>query len=313
MSGIRLRSSSPRLRTRQRTAELIEIEYETLPAAISAEAALAPGAPVIWDENSGNEAFFHEIGDKAAVDAAFAKADRIVRHMIPINRVTANSMEPRGCLAQYDPDQDRYTIRCTIQSVHATRAALADRIFKQPQHRFRVVCDNMGGGFGMKGGCYPEYGLSLWASEVTGRPVRWIAERSEGLSSDEQGRGSVVDTELALDREGRFVALRAQWKAAIGAYFSTDRPTIPLTIGLGCLINTYGVPLVHAQVIAVLTNTMSIAPYRGGSRPEPIYVIETIIDKAAHELGIEPAELRRRNTIPAGAMPFTTVFAANLR
>ena len=288
-------------------AELIEIEYETLPAAISAEAALAPGAPVIWDENSGNEAFFHEIGDKAAVDAAFAKADRIVRHMIPINRVTANSMEPRGCLAQYDPDQDRYTIRCTIQSVHATRAALADRIFKQPQHRFRVVCDNMGGGFGMKGGCYPEYGLSLWASEVTGRPVRWIAERSEGLSSDEQGRGSVVDTELALDREGRFVALRAQWKAAIGAYFSTDRPTIPLTIGLGCLINTYGVPLVHAQVIAVLTNTMSIAPYRGRSRPEPIYVIETIIDKAAHELGIEPAELRRRNTIPAEAMPFTTV------
>jgi carbon-monoxide dehydrogenase large subunit len=108
-------------------------------------------------------------------------------------------------------------------------------------------------------------------------------------------------------REGRFLALRAQWKAAIGAYFSTDRPTIPLTIGLGCLVNTYGVPAVHAQVIAVLTNTMSIAPYRGGSRPEPIYVIETIIDKAARELGIDPAELRRRNTIPVEAMPFTTV------
>ena len=288
-------------------AELIDISYEPLPAAISAEAALAADAPAVWDENPGNEAFFHEIGDKAAVDAAFAKADRIVRHTIPINRVTANSMEPRGCLAHYDPDQDRYTIRCTIQSVHATRAALADRIFKLPQHQFRVVCDNMGGGFGMKGGCYPEYGLSLWASEVTGRPVRWIAERSEGLLSDEQGRGSVVETELALDREGRFLALRAQWKAAIGAYFSTDRPTIPLTIGLGCLVNTYGIPAVHAQVIAVLTNTMSIAPYRGGSRPEPIYVIETIIDKAAHELGIEPAELRRRNTIPAEAMPFTTV------
>jgi carbon-monoxide dehydrogenase large subunit len=131
-------------------------------------------------------------------------------------------MEPRGCLAHYDPDQDRYTIRCTIQSVHATRAALADRIFKLPQHQFRVVCDNMGGGFGMKGGCYPEYGLSLWASEVTGRPVRWIAERSEGLLSDEQGRGSLVETALALDRERRFLALRAQWKAAIGAYLSPD-------------------------------------------------------------------------------------------
>ena len=181
-------------------AELIDIGYEPLPAAISVEAALAADAPAVWDENPGNEAFFYEIGDKPAVDAALAKADRIVRHTIPINRVTANSMEPRGCVAHYDPDQDRYTIRCTIQSVHATRAALADRIFGLPQHQFRVVCDNMGGGFGMKGGCYPEYGLSLWASEVTGRPVRWIAERSEGLLSDEQGRGSVVETALALDR-----------------------------------------------------------------------------------------------------------------
>ena len=288
-------------------AELIEIEYEPLSAVVTAEAALAPGAPSVWDENPGNEAFFHEAGDKTAVDTALAKADQIVRHEIVINRVTANSMEPRGCLAHYDSDQDRYTIRCTIQSVHATRAALADRIFKLPQHQFRVVCDNMGGGFGMKGGCYPEYALSLWASEVTGRPVRWIAERSEGLLSDDQGRGSVVDTQLALDRNGKFLALRAHWKAAIGAYYSTDRPTIPLTIGLGCLVNTYGIPAIHAQVTAALTNTMTIAPYRGGSRPEPIYVIETIIDKAANQLGIEPAELRRRNTIPPEAMPFTTV------
>jgi len=289
-------------------AEQIAVEYESLPAVIGAEAALAPDAPSVWDDNPGNEAFFHEIGDKAAVEAAFARAGHITRHKIVINRVTANSMEPRGCLAHYDRDQDRYTIRCTIQSVHATRAALADRIFKLPQHQFRVVCDNMGGGFGMKGGCYPEYALSLWASEVAGRPVRWIAERSEGLLSDEQSRGSVVDAELALDSSGRVLALRAQWKAAIGAYYSTDRPTIPITIGLGCMVGTYGIPAVHAQVVAVLTNTMAIAPYRGGSRPEPIYVIETIIDKAAHELGIEPAELRRRNTIPAVKMPFTTIF-----
>src|SRR6516225_4476732 len=288
-------------------SELIEIEYEPLPAVIGAEAALAPGAASVWEDNPGNEAFFHEVGNKATVDAAFAKADHIVHHKTVINRVTANSMEPRGCLAQYDRDQDRYTIRCTIQSVHAIRAALADRIFKLPHHQFRVVCDNMGGGFGMKGGCYPEYALSLWASEVTGRPLRWIAERSEGLLSDEQSRGSVVETELALDRDGRFLALRAQWKAAIGAYYSTDRPTIPLTVALGCLVNTYGIPAVHVQVTAALTNTMTIAPYRGGGRPEPIYVTETIIDKAAHELGIEPAELRRRNTIPPEAMPFTTV------
>jgi len=287
-------------------AEVIAIDYAVLPAVVGAEGALAPGAPVVWDDNPGNEAFFHEIGDPSAVDRAFAKADHLVRNKTVINRVTANSMEPRGCLADYDRDQDRYTIRCTVQSVHGTRAALAGQIFKLPHHHFRVVCDNMGGGFGMKGGCYPEYALSLWASEVIGRPVRWIAERSEGLMSDEQGRGSVIDTELALDGDGRFLALRTRWSAAIGAYYSTDRPTIPLSVGLGCQVNTYDIPAVHTEVTAVLTNTMTIAPYRGGGRPEPIYATETIIDKAAHELGLTPAELRRRNTIPAGAMPFTT-------
>ena len=287
-------------------AELVEIAYEPLPALVTAAAALAPGAPALWEDNPGNEAFFHEIGDKAAVDAAIVRADHVVSHTIRINRVTANSMEPRGCLAEYDPVDGRYTIRCTIQSVHGTRAALADQIFKLPQNRFRVVCDNMGGGFGMKGGCYPEYALSLWASEVTGRPVRWTAERAEGLATDEQGRGSVVATELALDKDGKFLGIRARWSAAIGAYFTSDRCTIPLTVALGCLVNTYTMPAVHAQVTAVLTNTMTIAPYRGGGRPEPLFVTETIIDKAAHALGIDPAELRRRNTIPASAMPYTT-------
>ena len=287
-------------------AELIAVEYEVLPAVVGAEAALAAGAPAVWDDNPGNEAFFHEVGDRAEVDSAFAKADHVVRHKTIVNRVTANSMEPRGCLAEYDRDQDRYTIRCTEQSVHGTRAALADRIFELPHHHFRVVCENMGGGFGMKGGCYPEYALSLWASEVLERPVRWIAERSEGLMSDEQGRGSVIDTELALERDGRFLALRTRWSAAIGAYYSTDRPTIPLSVGLGCQVNTYNIPSVHTEVTAVLTNTMTIAPYRGGGRPEPIYATETIIDKAAHQLGLTPVELRRRNTILAGAMPFTT-------
>ncbi len=289
-------------------ADLIAVDYAPLPAVVTAAAALAPGAPALFDDNPGNEAFCHEAGDKAAVEAAFARAERIVHDEIQINRVTANSMEPRGCIAEYDPGRGRYTIRCTVQSVHAIRAALADQIFKRPQHEFRVVCDNMGGGFGMKGGCYPEYALALWAAELTGRRVRWVAERSEGLASDEQGRGSVVRAALALDREGRFLALRAEWQAAIGAYYSTDRPTIPLTIGLGCLVNTYGIPAVYARVVAVLTNTMTIAPYRGGSRPEPIYVVETVIDKAAREIGVAPAELRRRNTIPASAMPFTTVF-----
>src|SRR5438874_3340592 len=287
-------------------AELIAVEYEPLPAAITAEAALAPGAPAVWPDNPGNEAFTFEAGDRAAVEAALAHAPRVVRMRIPVNRVTANSMEPRGCLAYYDPADERYTIRCTVQSVHQIRAALAGQIFRLPHHQVRVTCDNMGGGFGMKGGCYPEYGLSLWASEVTGRPVRWTADRSEGLLSDEQARGSTVEAELGLDDYGKFLALRTSWISSIGAYYSSDRPTIPLTIGMGCLVNTYTFPAVYAECTAVLTNTMTTAPYRGGSRPEPIYFTETIIDKAARELGIDPAELRRRNTIPATAMPYTT-------
>jgi aerobic carbon-monoxide dehydrogenase large subunit len=287
-------------------AELIRIEYKPLLGVTSADAALAPGAPAVWDDNPSNEAFTHSAGDKTATDAAFARAARIVRHRVVVNRITANSMEPRGCLARYDPAEERYTIRCTVQSVHQIRAALAGQIFRLPHHQLRVVCDNMGGGFGMKGGCYPEYALSLWASEVTGRPVRWTSERSEGLQTDEQARGSVVDAELALDAENKFLALRTQWRSSIGAYYSSDRPTIPLTIGMGCLVNTYTFQAVYAECTAVLTNTMTTAPYRGGSRPEPIYIVESIIEKAARELGVDPAELRQRNTIPASAMPYTT-------
>src|SRR5436190_2786165 len=142
-------------------AELIAVEYEPLPAVVSAAAALEPGAPAVWDDNPGNEAFTYEAGNKAAVEAAFARAHRVVRHQIAVNRVSANSMEPRGCLAQYDAGEERYKIRCTVQSVHQIRAALAGQIFRLPHHQIRVVCDTMGGGFGLQGGCYPEYGLAL--------------------------------------------------------------------------------------------------------------------------------------------------------
>src|SRR3954451_7028093 len=287
-------------------AELIDIEYEPLPAIARAEAALAAGAPAVWEQNPGNEAFTHSAGDKPATDAAFARAARIVRHQVVVNRITANSMEPRGCLAHYDPAEERSPIRCTVQSVHQIRAALAGQIFRLPHHQVRVVCDNMGGGFGMKGGCYPEYGLSLWASEVTGRPVRWVAERSEGIQSDEQARGSTVDAELGLDEHGKFLALRTHWRSSIGAYYSSDRPTIPLTIGMGRLVNTYPCEPAWPEGMPALHRRRTTAPKRGGGRPEPIYVVESIIEKAARELGIDPAELRRRNTIPASAMPYTT-------
>ncbi|OGA04568.1 MAG: hypothetical protein A3H35_17555 [Betaproteobacteria bacterium RIFCSPLOWO2_02_FULL_62_17] len=289
-------------------AELIEVDYDPLPIVVTPEAALAAGAPAVWEKNPGNEAFCHEAGDKAATDAAFAKAERIIRHKIVVNRVTANSMEPRGCLAEYDPEEGRYTLRATIQSAHGTRTAIADQIFKIPQNKLHVVCDNMGGGFGMKGGASAEYSLSMWAAELTGRPVKWISERGEGLLTDEQARDSVIETELALDKDAKFLGLRTVHKCAIGAYNTSDRNVNPTMVAIGCLNNTYMFQGVHAKVIGALTNTMRIAFYRGGGRPEPLYAVETIVDVAAKELGMDPAELRRRNAIPPSAMPYTTPF-----
>jgi len=287
-------------------AELMEIDYDPLPAVVSVDQATAEGAQPVWDDNPGNEAFFHEVGDSAATEAAFAKADHIVSHRIVINRITTNSMEPRGCVAEYDAVDDQYTIRCTIQSAHGTRAVLAGAYFKKPQNHFRVICDNMGGGFGMKGACSPEYVLSLWAAEVTGRPVKWIAERSEGMLSDEQARDSVIEAELALDSEGNFLALRTLSKTAMGAYNTSDRNVNPMLVAIGCLANTYKTPAIHGRVAGIFTNTMTIAFYRGGGRPEPLFIIERMVDKAAHKLGIDPFELRRRNSIPSEAMPYRT-------
>ncbi len=287
-------------------AELIEVDYDPLPAVVSAEAALAPGAPAIWEANPGNEAYTHEAGDKAKTDALFAQAHKVVSHRIVINRVTANSLETRGCIGEYDSDQGRYTLRATVQSVHAARQVMAEHIFKIPQNRMRVVCENMGGGFGMKGGAHHEYALALWGSEITGRPVKWISERGEGLASDEQARDSVVQTELALDRDGKFLALRTVHRCAIGAYNTTDRNSSPTMVAIGCLVNAYTFQAIHARVVGALTNTMRIAFYRGGGRPEPLYTTEAIVDIAARELGVDPAELRRRNAIPPSAMPYAT-------
>ena len=287
-------------------AELVEVDYEPLPAVVTIDQSIADGAPAVWDDNPGNEAFCHEVGDAAAVDAAFARADHIVRHRVVNNRITTNAMEPRGCIGEYDPVDDQYTVRCTIQSAHRIRGILAGAYFKKPQSHFRVICDNMGGGFGMKGGCYPEYVLSTWAAEATGRPVKWISERSEGLMSDEQARDSIAEAELALDKDGNFLALRSLSRSAIGAYNTSDRNVMPTFVAIGCLANTYRTPAIHARVTGIFTNTMTIAFYRGGGRPEPLYVIEQLVDKAAHELGIDAFELRRRNAITADEMPYRT-------
>ena len=287
-------------------AELIEVDYHALPAVISVDDALAPDAPAIWADNPGNEAYTHERGDAAAVDAAFRGAAHIVRHRVCVTRVACNAMETRGCIAEYDEYEDRYTLRATVQSVHGIRTQIAGQIFAMPQTKLRVICDHMGGGFGIKGGCYPEYSLALWASEVVGRPVKWIADRAESLLSDEQARGGLVDAELALDADHRFLGLRTHTKVPIGAYFTNDRNLRCATGGLGGLAGVYGMPAIHARVTGALTNMMTNAQYRGGAKPEPVYVLEVMVDVAARQLGIDAVELRRRNTLGADAMPYRT-------
>jgi carbon-monoxide dehydrogenase large subunit len=287
-------------------AERIEIDYEPLPAVISVDDALAPDAPVLWSDNPGNEAYTFERGDAAAVDAAVKDAAHVIRHRVCVSRVAGNAMENRGCIAEYDSYEDRYELRATVQSVHGIRNQIAGQIFGMPQTKLRVICDHMGGGFGIKGGCYPEYSLALWASEVIERPVKWIAERTESLLSDEQARGGLVDAELALDADYRFLGLRTHTKVPIGAYFTNDRNIRCATGGLGGLAGVYGVPAIFAKVTGALTNMMTNAQYRGGAKPEPVYVIEVMVDVAARELGIDPAELRRINTVGPDQMPFKT-------
>ena len=286
--------------------EAIGVDYEPLPAVVTVDDALAPGAPAVWADNPGDEAFTHAVGNAAAVEAAFAGAAHVVKHRVCVTRVACNAMETRGCLAEYDVDEDRYLLRATVQSVHGIRAQIAGQIFRMPQTKLRVVCDQMGGGFGIKGGCYPEYSLALWASEIVGRPVKWIADRAESLLTDEQGRGGLVDAELALDKDGRFLALRTHTKVPIGAYFTNDRNIRSTTGGLGGLAGVYGIPAIHAKVTGAINNAMTNAQYRGGAKPEPVFVIETMVDIAARALGIDAVELRRRNTLGPGALPFRT-------
>jgi len=286
-------------------AELIEVDYEPLPALVSTADAVEPGAVKVWDTCPDNVAFYHEVGNKAAVEAAFAGAAHVIKHRMVINRNTANSMEPRGSLAEYDDREGRYVIRCTLQAPHRSRAIFA-QLLKVPEKNVHVICENVGGGFGMKGSLGSEYVLTAVAAKILHRPVKWIAERSEGLISDEQARDNVTEAELALDKDGKFLALRTRTLANIGAYHTSDRAAGPPLSNLGSLAGTYTTPALYCEVLGVMTHSMLTGHYRGAGRPEASYVIETMVDLAARKLNIDPAEIRRRNTIPPIAAPYKT-------
>ena len=292
-------------------ADLVRVDYEPLPSVTSTAAAAEAGSAAVWDECPDNISNLFEAGDKAATDAAFAKAARIVRRRYVITRVHAQYMEARGALGVYDRGEDRYTLYADVQYPHRVRTALATNILKIAEHRIRVIAGDIGGAFGTKGWQYAEHRLVLWAARKLGRPVKWMCERREAIPADEHARDNVTDAELALDADGRFIGLRVRTLANVGAYVSSDRNLLATFSNVTTLVGVYTFPAAYVQVLSVMTNTNSTAPYRGAGRPESTYVIERLIDDAARELGVDRIELRRRNIIPSGAMPYRTPLGGN--
>jgi aerobic carbon-monoxide dehydrogenase large subunit len=286
-------------------AERVVVDYEPLPALVDATHARSSRAPVLHDDCPDNESFFFVAGNKTAVEAAFAKAAHITRLRLRINRVTANTMEPRACVGHHATAEGRYTLYGGTQRAWGLRHSLAEHVFKVPEHKIRVVTGDIGGSFGMKTGSYPEYLACLWAAARIGRPVKWVCERSEGHLTDSHDRDQVTEAALALDGDGRFLAMRFDNVCSVGAYLGAGAPVSPSN-HLGGLAGLYTTPAIYVEASAVFTNTAPIGPYRGAGRPEATYVLERLIDTAAREMGIDRAELRRRNLIPAEAMPFKT-------
>jgi aerobic carbon-monoxide dehydrogenase large subunit len=285
-------------------AELIEIDYEPLPAVTTIVEATKDGAPKVWDDNPGNIAFVMMMGNKDAADAAFAKAKHVTKLTLTNNRVSANSIEARAAIGDYSADSDSYTLYTTSQNPHGVRSQIAGQILQVPETRLRVVSPDVGGGFGMKGGPYPEDALVLMASRRVGRPVRWSSTRAEALQGDSHGRDQVASGELAFDENNKIIGIRAQSMHAVGSHvtgaaFATSMFSVKLLSGV------YDIPAGVIFAKAVLTNTSPMAPYRGAGRPEATYLVERLIDKAAAELKVDPVELRRKNFIPASKMPYT--------
>ena len=284
-------------------AEMIEVDYEPLPAVVSTAKATEPGAAKVWEGCPDNISFVELLGDKAATDAAFAKAAHIVKHRFVINRVTAAAMEPRGAVGVYLPAEDRYIVHSPVQRAHPYRNEIA-KVMKIPESKVRVICIDVGGSFGMKTPVFNEAPLTMFASRLTGRAVKWMSTRTEAFLSDAQARDNVTEAELALDKDGAFLGFRVKTIAAIGAYLQNNMPAFILNAGT--LAGVYRTPAMHVDITGVFTNTNPVRPYRGNGRPEAGYIIERMVDLAADELGLDPAELRRRNYISPQQMPFKT-------
>jgi carbon-monoxide dehydrogenase large subunit len=284
-------------------AEAVAIDVEEIPAVTDADIAVKPDAPLLYDHIPGNVALDFHYGDTAAVNAAFASATHVTKLDIENTRVAVAPMEPRAALGSWDKATDHYTIQVPTQGVTGSRAQLA-QILKVPREKVRVLTANVGGSFGMKNINYPEYVCVLHAAKALGRPVKWTDDRSGSFLSDSHGRAQKIHAELALDREGNFLAMRVSGYGNLGAYISYVSPN-PLSANTAKnLGSVYHTPLLSVDIKCVLTNTTIMGAYRGAGRPEANYFIERLVDRAAVELGIDRIKLRKRNFIKSSQMPF---------
>jgi carbon-monoxide dehydrogenase large subunit len=286
-------------------AELIEIDYETLPAVTDARVAAGAQAPQLHDAAPRNICFHWARGDEAAVRQALQSAAHVTSLDLVNNRLIGAAIEPRAVLAIADAASDKLTLYCSTQVPHHIRRYVAEQL-DLAEGSIRVIAPDVGGGFGYKGKHYPEETIVAWAARRLRRPVKWVASRSESFVADNQGRDHLTHAELGLDADGRFVALRVETVANLGAYISTFGAAIPSAIYSALLAGVYRTPAIFVQVTGVFTNTLQTDAYRGAGRPEACYVLERLADRAAAELGIDRAEIRHRNLIPSSAMPYKT-------
>ncbi len=290
----------------QDAAEALVVEYDDLPAAITAAEAMAPGAPQLHPGAPGNLVLDFAGGDEAATDAAFAKAAKVVKLSAYHSRVVGNPMEPRAAMGSYDAARDLYFLHGTTQGTGPMKGQLS-AVLGVPPAKVRIVAEEVGGGFGVRFNAYPEYGALLYAAKKLGRPVKWVGTRSEVFLGDEQARDIHHSGEMALDANGRILGLRFDYLSNLGAYVAFTGSVVN-TLGLvNVNCGVYDVQAVHVRGRLVLTNTIPTAAYRGAGRPVASYALERLVDQAARELGLDPAEFRRRNMIPAAKMPYKLV------
>ena len=286
-------------------AEAIEIDYDPLPAVVDTQRALEDGAPLVWPEFNTNVAFTCSRGAKGATDAAFVRAARVSRIEIVNNRVVANYMETRGIVAEYHPGTDRYTLTMGTQGGHGMRDRIAKDVLGISKNKVRVITPDVGGGFGTKFFCYQEYPLAAIAAKRLERPVKWIGERSEHFLGDAHGRDNFAVAEMAMDEDGRFIAMRVDLLANMGAYLSQYAPSIPEG-GMTMLTGLYDIPHLYALCRGIYTNTVALDAYRGAGRPEAAYLVERLVDQCGRDTGLGPVEIRRRNFVRPEVLPYET-------